>query len=74
MAMGLGDGAALRQPLAVSIMGGLSSSTFLTLVVIPAVYLLLPGRVQPAWRNTEGDHRPSARADLPVEDRPNSLE
>lgn len=50
MALGLGDGAALRQPLAVSIMGGLSSSTLLTLLVIPALYLLLPGRVQAAWR------------------------
>ena len=50
MAMGIGDGAALRQPLAVSIMGGLSSSTLLTLVVIPAVYVLLPGRVRAAWK------------------------
>ncbi|HWB77591.1 MAG TPA: efflux RND transporter permease subunit [Nannocystaceae bacterium] len=50
MSLGLGDGAALRQPLAVSIMGGLSSSTLLTLVVIPAVYVLLPGRVRAAWK------------------------
>ncbi|MBK6919690.1 MAG: efflux RND transporter permease subunit [Deltaproteobacteria bacterium] len=52
MALGLGDGASLRQPLAVSIMGGLSSSTLLTLVVIPAVYLLLPGKVRAAWSTT----------------------
>jgi hydrophobic/amphiphilic exporter-1 (mainly G- bacteria), HAE1 family len=51
MSLGLGDGAALRQPLAVSIMGGLTSSTLLTLVVIPAVYVLLPGRVRPAWKD-----------------------
>jgi HAE1 family hydrophobic/amphiphilic exporter-1 len=50
MALGLGEGAALRQPLAVSIMGGLALSTLLTLVVIPAVYLLLPGPVRAAWR------------------------
>lgn len=59
MALGHGDGAALRQPLAVSIMGGLSSSTLLTLLVIPAVYLLLPGRVQAAWRaRTDGEPAP----------------
>lgn len=57
MALGMGDGAALRQPLAVSIMGGLSSSTLLTLLVIPALYLLMPGNVQEAWRPPEGDDR-----------------
>ncbi|MBX7079377.1 MAG: efflux RND transporter permease subunit [Nannocystaceae bacterium] len=63
MALGLGDGAALRQPLAVSIMGGLSSSTLLTLVVIPAIYVLLPGPVRAAWRApaTEGDATPDQR-------------
>ena len=50
MSLGLGDGASLRQPLAVSIMGGLSSSTLLTLVVIPCAYSLLPGRTRQAWR------------------------
>jgi HAE1 family hydrophobic/amphiphilic exporter-1 len=59
MALGFGDGAALRQPLAVSIMGGLSSSTLLTLLVIPALYLLLPGNVQDAWRPPEDPATPS---------------
>jgi HAE1 family hydrophobic/amphiphilic exporter-1 len=49
MAMGLGEGAALRQPLAVAVMGGLGLSTLLTLVVIPCVYSLLPGKVREAW-------------------------
>jgi HAE1 family hydrophobic/amphiphilic exporter-1 len=49
MALGLGDGAALRQPLAVSVMGGLGLSTLLTLVVIPCVYSLMPGRVRETW-------------------------
>jgi HAE1 family hydrophobic/amphiphilic exporter-1 len=44
MGLGLGDGAALRQPLAVSILGGLLLSTLLTLIVIPCVYRLFPGR------------------------------
>lgn len=50
MAMGVGDGAALRQPLAVTVIGGLSLATILTLVVIPCAYALLPGRTEDAWR------------------------
>jgi hydrophobic/amphiphilic exporter-1 (mainly G- bacteria), HAE1 family len=41
MAFGFGDGAELRQPLAITVIGGLLVSTLLTLVVIPVVYLLL---------------------------------
>lgn len=41
MALGLGDGAELRQPLAITVIGGLLVSTLLTLVVIPVMYLLL---------------------------------
>jgi hypothetical protein len=65
-------------------MGGLSSSTLLTLVVIPALYLLLPGRVQAAWRGAP-DVAPTGTAagsgpaetsvaGAPVEDRPNPHE
>jgi HAE1 family hydrophobic/amphiphilic exporter-1 len=49
MAMGLGEGAALRQPLAVTVIAGLSVSTLLTLVVIPCVYALFPGPTREAW-------------------------
>lgn len=38
MALGRGTGAELRTPLAVAVVGGLVSSTLLTLVVIPVVY------------------------------------
>ncbi len=38
LALGLGDGAEIQQPLALTIMGGLTSSTFLTLLIIPIVY------------------------------------
>lgn len=41
LAFGLGEGAELRQPLAITVMGGLLTSTFLTLVVIPAIYILV---------------------------------
>ena len=41
MALGLGDGAEIRTPMALTVIAGLTSSTFLTLVVIPTVYSLV---------------------------------
>jgi HAE1 family hydrophobic/amphiphilic exporter-1 len=38
MALGFGEGAELRTPMAVTVIGGLLMGTFLTLVVIPTVY------------------------------------
>ncbi len=38
MALGLGEGAELRAPLAVTVIGGLTVATALTLIVIPVVY------------------------------------
>ncbi len=43
MAMGLGEGAELRAPLAVTVISGLLLATLLTLVVVPVVYTLLTG-------------------------------
>jgi len=41
MALGLGEGAEIRMPMAVVVIAGLTCSTVLTLVVIPVVYSLL---------------------------------
>ncbi|MDZ7372844.1 MAG: efflux RND transporter permease subunit [candidate division KSB1 bacterium] len=41
LSFGLGEGATLRSPLALAVIGGLTSSTLLTLVVIPCVYDVL---------------------------------
>jgi len=38
IALGLGAGAELRTPMATTIMGGLVTSTILSLLVIPAFY------------------------------------
>jgi len=38
MSLGLGRGAELQQPLAISVIGGLILSTFLTLILIPLAY------------------------------------
>jgi HAE1 family hydrophobic/amphiphilic exporter-1 len=51
MAVGLGAGDELRRPLAVTVIGGLSVATLLTLVVIPCLYRTF----SPATR-----HEPSA--------------
>ncbi|OPX29340.1 MAG: hypothetical protein B1H09_06485 [Gemmatimonadaceae bacterium 4484_173] len=41
MAVGLGEGAALRQPLAIAVICGISVATLLTLVVVPVLYSVL---------------------------------
>ncbi|MEJ2128517.1 MAG: efflux RND transporter permease subunit [Woeseiaceae bacterium] len=41
MAVGFGEGAEVRAPMAITVIGGLLVSTFLTLVVIPVVYSLM---------------------------------
>jgi len=43
MALGLGEGAEVRAPMAITVIGGLSVSTLLTLVVIPTLYLWMAG-------------------------------
>jgi len=45
MALAWGEGAELRSPLAITVASGLALSTLLTLVVIPAAYLVVPSRV-----------------------------
>jgi len=41
MALGWGEGSGLFRALAVTVIGGLFAATFLTLIVVPVVYLLL---------------------------------
>jgi HAE1 family hydrophobic/amphiphilic exporter-1 len=41
MALGIGEGAEIRTPMAITVIGGLLVSTMLTLLVIPVVYSLL---------------------------------
>ena len=38
MALGLGEGSELRSPMALTVIGGLLTSTALTLLLIPVVY------------------------------------
>ena len=53
-AIGLGAGAETNAPLAIAVIGGMITSTLLTLVVVPAAYSLLEN-----WREQRRASRPS---------------
>jgi cobalt-zinc-cadmium resistance protein CzcA len=61
MALNVGTGAEVQRPLATVVIGGIISSTLLTLLVLPALYSLVHGRERPQdWPKTPGwlDHLP----------------
>jgi HAE1 family hydrophobic/amphiphilic exporter-1 len=45
-----GEGAGVRSPMAVTVIGGLAVSTLLTLIVIPVMYKLLDRKPDSAYR------------------------
>jgi HAE1 family hydrophobic/amphiphilic exporter-1 len=52
LAFGVGEGADAQAPMARAVVGGLTGSTLITLVLIPAVYSLMHGgRTPTAIRN-----------------------
>ena len=48
MAIGFGEGSEVRAPMAITVIGGLLVSTFLTLLVIPVVYSIMDRKRWPA--------------------------
>ncbi len=58
MALGLGEGAELRRPLAVTVTGGLLLGSLLTLVVVPCLYALLSPADAPAGGPTPAGGAP----------------
>jgi HAE1 family hydrophobic/amphiphilic exporter-1 len=50
LALAFGEGAEVRSPMAITVIGGLLVSTMLTLVVIPVVYDLLDRSADERWR------------------------
>jgi HAE1 family hydrophobic/amphiphilic exporter-1 len=44
MALGIGEGAEIRAPMAITVIVGLSTATVLTLVVIPTLYYQFTGK------------------------------
>lgn len=48
LAIGIGEGAEIMRPLALTVVGGLSVSMFLTLLVVPCLYLIVSGAAERA--------------------------
>ena len=53
MALGIGRGADLRAPMAISVIGGLIVATALTLIVVPVVYSVVED-MRTAWKRGRG--------------------
>jgi HAE1 family hydrophobic/amphiphilic exporter-1 len=50
LAFGIGAGSAMEQPLAIAVIGGLSTATVFTLVVIPVLYAGIAGKREVAGK------------------------
>jgi HAE1 family hydrophobic/amphiphilic exporter-1 len=57
LALAFGEGAEVRSPMAITVIGGLLVSTLLTLVVIPVVYDLMDRRGDAWYRERGQRHR-----------------
>ena len=56
MAMGLGEGSEIWQPMGVAVVGGLLMSTIITLFIVPSLYAMLEGSLERrAQRKAEKD-------------------
>jgi HAE1 family hydrophobic/amphiphilic exporter-1 len=60
IAIGIGEGAETRSPMAIATIGGLLTSLFLTLVVVPAAYDLLDDLQQKFRKKKVSNSRLSA--------------
>jgi len=66
LALGWGPGAELRAPMARAVIGGMLSSTILTLVVVPIVYTLIDDFVGFFRRSKKKEASPSAKIETVV--------
>jgi cobalt-zinc-cadmium resistance protein CzcA len=73
LAFSHGIGSEVQRPLAVVVIGGLVSSTLLTLIVLPTLYGVFAGARQPAPApdaRTASRQRAAIRTDHPATDQP----
>ena len=71
MALGMGDGAEIRTPMAIAVISGLLTSTALTLFVIPTLYMLV-SRGRPQVYDAGSRERASDAFDRPPPGTPTS--
>jgi hydrophobe/amphiphile efflux-1 (HAE1) family protein len=64
IAIGFGAGAESRRPMGVAVVGGMVSSTFLTLFIIPVIYTLLSDAAR--WVRHETEAGPALASPLPA--------
>lgn len=62
MALGFGDGAEIRTPMAVTVITGIVSSTVLTLVIIPTFYLMMERLKMKFFKSKEPADSPAPEA------------
>jgi HAE1 family hydrophobic/amphiphilic exporter-1 len=66
MALGLGDGAEIRTPMAIAVISGLVMSTMLTLIIVPAIYALFDRTLSRIFGRETAD--PSVAEDSQTDD------
>ncbi len=57
MSLGFGAGAELRYPIGRAVVGGLVTSTLITLVLIPVLYIVVEGTIKPFLARVREDQR-----------------
>jgi Cu/Ag efflux pump CusA len=69
LAMGIGEGTEMMQPLAITVVGGLTFSMLLTLFVVPSAYVIFnhAGDTVKSWL-TGGSPRPVRHEELATGD------
>ena len=61
MALGLGEGSEIWQPMGIAVVGGLLMSTIITLFIVPSLYAMLEGSLERrAQRKAEKDRHDEA--------------
>ncbi|HSG82288.1 MAG TPA: efflux RND transporter permease subunit, partial [Gemmatimonadota bacterium] len=68
LAIGIGEGSELMQPLAIAVVGGLTMSTLLTLIVVPCAYLIVHGLATGLKRLVIGGRQTAATEGLAAGD------
>ena len=66
LAFSHGIGSEVQRPLAVVVIGGLVSSTLLTLIVLPTLYGVFAGSPKPAMADSRARHQLSLPGDRPA--------